>query len=92
MKNQRILLIASLLLVLCVYEKQASNKAARMQSVEKMYNFPAAKWDDVLLSTHNSTNSQLESKKLYNITRDVSEVAGDSLLGGSGKISKQAIF
>ena len=40
MKNQRILLIASILLVLCVFEKQARNKALRSVSVEKMYNVP----------------------------------------------------
>ena len=42
MKNGITLLIASVLLILCVVQKEARYGTAQHESVEKMYNYPSA--------------------------------------------------
>lgn len=66
MKNQLTLIIATFLLILCVFEKQASIKALRRANVEKMYNFPAKSIGNGLLNTPIEAEMQDENIPLYN--------------------------
>jgi hypothetical protein len=68
MKNHLTLIIASLLLILCVVEKQASYKADKMLNVENMYNFPVK--DNNFNPTADQNNIEVlsEQKSLYNLS------------------------
>jgi hypothetical protein len=83
MKNQRILLIASILLVLCVFEKQARNKALRSASVEKMYNIPQRDEANAPEFTQERAKVSSGDKSLYD-PADIFEFASaDSTLEAS---------
>ncbi|KQS32610.1 hypothetical protein [Dyadobacter sp. Leaf189] len=83
MKNQRILLIASILLVLCVFEKQARYKALRSASVEKMYNVPDRNGVNTPIFDQERVEVSSGDKRLYD-PADIFEFASaDSTLEAS---------
>lgn len=87
MKNQRTLIIASFLLVLCVLEKEASSKAEKSGSVENVYNTPYKGENDRLTSTQISGESDDENNLLYNPAHlfEFASVDSTSKSGGSSK-------
>lgn len=65
MKNHLTLIIASFLLVLCVLEKQASDKASKNVNVENMYNFPDKNLNRSPISDQNTIEQTKEGNSLY---------------------------
>jgi hypothetical protein len=66
MKNHITLVIASLLLILCVVEKEASVKDNRKESVEKMYNIPTPFRGNSIIAAPFEINSENSAFQLYN--------------------------
>jgi hypothetical protein len=66
MKNQRTLLIASFLLILCVLQKEARYKTIRSGSVEKIYNFPSENLSSSTLTHKNIKVNGREAHALQN--------------------------
>jgi hypothetical protein len=91
MKNLRILAIASLLLVLCVFEKEARNKAIRAGNVEKIYNILQSNENIDPISTQNGSEITEGTKPLYNPSSTFRFVSIDttSNVSGSSKLLTQ---
>jgi len=83
MKNQRTLIIASILLILCVFEKQARYKAVRGVTVEKMYNIPERSEPTVPVYSQNELKTPGDSKSLYNPAQMFELVSADTTYSNS---------
>ncbi|CAG5071881.1 hypothetical protein DYBT9623_03860 [Dyadobacter sp. CECT 9623] len=89
MKNQRILIIASILLILCVFEKQARYKAVRGVTVEKMYSIPERSELDVPVYTQNEPNVSGENKSLYDPAQLLELVSSDTTYNNGFKLTDE---
>jgi hypothetical protein len=50
MKNRHTLIISSVLLGLCIYEKNASDKAVRIENTKNMFNVPSENYNNNAIS------------------------------------------
>ena len=91
MKNLRILTIASFLLVLCVFEKEARNKAIRTGNVEKIYNILQSSETIDPISTQNGSEVTEGAKSLYNPSSTLRFASMDTTntVNGSSKLLSQ---
>ncbi|MCE6989170.1 hypothetical protein [Dyadobacter sp. CY323] len=91
MKNLRILTIASFLLVLCVFEKEARNKAVRAGNVEKIYNILQSSDTIDPTSTQNGSEITEGARSLYDPSSTFRFASMDTTtnLNGSSKLFSQ---
>ncbi|NIJ56042.1 hypothetical protein [Dyadobacter arcticus] len=66
MKNHLTLVVASFLLILCVLERQASDKAVKNVNVENMFNFPNKNFGNDQLASQMDFGREKDVKSLYN--------------------------
>jgi len=57
MKNRHTLIISSVLLGLCIYEKNASDKAARVENTKNMFNVPSENYNNRVISDETNPES-----------------------------------
>jgi len=59
MKNRHTLIISSVLLGLCIYEKNASDKAAKIENTKNMFNVPSENYNNNVISDETKSESEV---------------------------------